>query len=106
MLGSKMVGQRVVLSTPIPEYIPIYLRWLADPEITRYTKIQHPPSVKMEHEWFENMATSQEDLLWAVLVEGRLVGSTGLHHIDWRNRNCRSGTVIGEKDAWGHRPSP
>jgi RimJ/RimL family protein N-acetyltransferase len=30
-----------------------------------------------------------------------LIGSTGLHEIDYKNRHAVFGIVIGEKEAWG-----
>jgi RimJ/RimL family protein N-acetyltransferase len=37
----------------------------------------------------------------ALRESDRLVGATGLHHTDLRNRHAAFGIVIGEKDFWG-----
>lgn len=29
------------------------------------------------------------------------IGTIGLHNIDWRNRYCTTGALIGEKEYWG-----
>ena len=29
------------------------------------------------------------------------LGNTQIYHIDWRNRKCEFGILIGEKDYWG-----
>ena len=41
-------------------------------------------------------------VVWAVHDEqGRHIGGTGLHGINWSERSATSGIVIGEKAVWG-----
>ena len=35
------------------------------------------------------------------MVDDRLIGTTGIHSIDWPNRNAVTGNLIGAKDLWG-----
>lgn len=100
MFGPTLAGSLVTLTQPRPDCIPDYLRWFADAEVTRYMLVRFPPSEAMEHEWLDRIARSQNDVMWAVEVAGKHVGSVGLHDIDWRNRHCNSGTIIGEKQYW------
>jgi RimJ/RimL family protein N-acetyltransferase len=79
-----------------------YLRWLNDPEVTRYLTLNWPLTRLAEERWFERAAEDETHLVWAIHDEnGRHIGSTGLHRINWRERLAASGIVIGEKDAWG-----
>ena len=100
MFGPTLTGRQVVLGQPRTEFIPIYLRWFADVQVTEFLPYRHPPSYKMEEEWIEAMAKSQEDVVWTILLDDRLIGMVGLHQIDWVNRNCAQGIMLGERDTW------
>lgn len=103
MYGPVLTGQRVRLEPPRLEYAPTHIRWFADPLVTRYLLVRHPNSFKRQEEWLEQMATSQEDVLWAIAraVDGALIGGLGIHHIEWRNHHGELGYMIGERDQWG-----
>jgi RimJ/RimL family protein N-acetyltransferase len=103
MLGPILDGERVRLEPPRPEFLPAYVRWFADPGITRYLLHRHPLTAKQEEEWLEATARDPHRVLWAIVRRdsGRLVGNTALEQIDWRNRHAVSGIVIGERDEWG-----
>ncbi|HEY3066923.1 MAG TPA: GNAT family protein [Methylomirabilota bacterium] len=103
MLGPVIEGQRIRLEPPRAEFLPAYVRWFADMEVTRYLVSRFPFTAKQEEGWLEETAKDPHKVVWAVMAKesGRLVGGTGLEKIDWRNRRGESGTVIGEKDAWG-----
>ncbi|GIW10716.1 MAG: hypothetical protein KatS3mg061_1773 [Dehalococcoidia bacterium] len=100
MFGPTLRGQQVLLGQPCRDEAPTYLRWLADPEVTRFLPMRHPPSLPMEEEWLETMARSERDVVWTVRREEQLVGVVGLHLIDWLNRNCIQGVMIGERTVW------
>lgn len=103
MLGPILEGERVRLGPPAPEHLPVFLRWFADPHITRFLLHRFPPSLRQEDEWLERMARSDEDIVWAIVVKatGTLIGSTGFHRITWRHRHATNGIAIGERGHWG-----
>jgi RimJ/RimL family protein N-acetyltransferase len=103
MLGPILGGPRIRLEPPRPEFFPTYLRWFADPNITRYLVQRHPPSLRQEEAWFERMAESRDDVVWAIVLPatGLAIGATGLHRIDWRNRHAYNGILLGERAEWG-----
>jgi len=103
MLGPIIEGEHVRLEPPRVEFFPSYERWFADMEVTRYLLYRFPFTPKAEAEWLENVGKDPHQVIWAIVVKhnGRLVGATGLEHIDWRNRRAESGIMIGEKDEWG-----
>lgn len=103
MLGPILEGLRIRLEPPRPEYFATYLRWFADPAITRYLVQRHPPSLRQEEAWYERMARSRNDVVWAIILPttGLPIGATGLHRIDWRNRHAFNGILLGERAEWG-----
>jgi RimJ/RimL family protein N-acetyltransferase len=103
MLGSVLEGERVRLEPPRAEHLPIFLRWFADPEVTRFLFRRHPLSERQEAAWLETVAASQTDLVWAVTLkqDGKIIGVTGLHRIDWQHRHGWPEILIGERSEWG-----
>lgn len=101
MLGPTLAGERLTLSPPTEEDLPLFCRWFADREITRYLLTQFPPSPQQEQDWFQRIASNQTDVVWVLRVDGQTIGSTGVHGIDWINRHATTGTMIGEREQWG-----
>jgi RimJ/RimL family protein N-acetyltransferase len=75
--------------------------WFEDLEVTRFIKLRNPPSVDAEKEFLERMARDANVVFWAVEHEGNLVGGTSIVSIDWKDAFGTTGTVIGDKKAWG-----
>ncbi len=75
--------------------------WFADQEVTRFLKLRLPPSLEAEQEWVRAAGRDPDSVLWAIEAGGHLAGTTGLHRIDWQNRNASTGTLIGERALWG-----
>jgi RimJ/RimL family protein N-acetyltransferase len=103
MLGPNLEGRCVRLEPPRPEHLPSFVRWFADPEVTRYLYRRWPPSLHQEERWLERMARSEEDLVWAVLRTrgAALVGVLAFHRLDWHDRHAWIEIVLGERSAWG-----
>ncbi len=76
--------------------------WFEDLEVTGRLLRRLPPSLSEEQEWLEKMGKDPSTIIWAVEHEGRLVGTTGIHDIDWAQQHGTTGTLIGDKTAW-HR---
>ena len=102
MFGPIIEGERIRLEPPKIEYASTYIHWFADPELTRYMLVRNPPSLRQEEDWLERIAASQADIVWAIVMRenGKLIGNTGLHQIDWRHRHAHSGIIIGEPTQW------
>jgi len=100
MLGPTIVGERLTLAPIEPEHLPLFCRWFADPEVTRYLLLTNPPSLKQEQEWYDAMCRDERRVNWGILVDGVMVGTTSIERIDWRNRHASSGTLIGDRTYW------
>jgi ribosomal-protein-alanine N-acetyltransferase len=101
MYGPVIQGKLVRLRPPKPEDAATMITWFEDLEVTRFMLLRFPPSIEMEKEWLERMAKSPDDVFWAVEHDGRVVGATAIHQIDWKNGSGTTGTTIGDKALWG-----
>ena len=110
--GPVIPGERVRLEPPRRESAPTFIRWFADRDVTRYLRVRHPASLKKEEEWLEEMASSPDDVLWAMAraVDGGLIGTIQLMRIVWRHqprrarlRDRRAGRVGQGARHRGHR---
>jgi RimJ/RimL family protein N-acetyltransferase len=95
-------GDRVILGPVKREYIDSYLKWLNDPEITQFLSMFLPLTRMMEEDWIENLKNRNDTIAFAILIlendAEKLIGNCGLHAIDWKNRVCEVGIMIGEKE--------
>jgi RimJ/RimL family protein N-acetyltransferase len=71
--------------------------------VTRFTVRHRPMTLAEEVEYLRRLADSPTDLALGIVPcsDERLIGVTGLHKIDSRNRHAALGIVVGEKGAWG-----
>ena len=75
------------------------LRWINDPEVTQYLSVYLPMSEIEELNWVENLSKRKPNdiVLGIETVDTNLIGSVGLHGIDWKDRTGTLGISIGEK---------
>lgn len=102
MYGPRLEGSVAVMRPPHDDDVQISTSWMEDFEVTRLLGPNVLPStVDKQREWVEQMGTDQRHVFWFIEHEGRPVGETGIHEIDWRNGTGRTGTMIGDRSAWG-----
>ena len=101
MYGPVIRGKLLVLRPPKPEEAASMITWFEDIEVTRFLKLRFPPSLDAEKEFLDRAAQDPDHIFWAVEHDGRLVGGTSIVHIDWKHGHGTTGTVIGDKKAWG-----
>ena len=101
MYGPVIQGKLVLLRPPRADEAAEMSGWFEDLEVTRFLKLHHPPSLEMEKEFLDRVARDPNTVWWAVEHDGRLVGGTAIVRIDWKNGFGTTGTVIGDKTAWG-----
>jgi RimJ/RimL family protein N-acetyltransferase len=75
-----------------------------DPEFARYLDFwaQQPYGVDDARDFISH-ANDGDTVTWAVEEKssGRCIGTTGLHDIDRRSRNCFWGIALGPPSVWG-----
>jgi RimJ/RimL family protein N-acetyltransferase len=101
MYGPLILGKLATLRPPRSDNLPEMVRWFEDIEVTRFLEMRHPPGIEAEKEWLDRIGRDPDQIYWVVEFEGRAVGGTGIHGIDWKHGIGTTGTAIGEKSAWG-----
>ena len=100
MFGPVLKGNKVTLRPPVDEDAARFIAWFADTEVTRYLGRAFPPSLQEEEAFFKRVGESKNDVWWMIEAEGKAIGATGIHQIDWVNANAITGTAIGDKSCW------
>jgi len=100
-------AQRLRLRAAERSDLPLFVRWLNDPEVRQNISLYLPLSLSDEEQWFEGMLQgppAEHVLVIEVRqpeVESWLpIGNCSLMNIDWRNRKAEFGIFIGEKAMW------
>ena len=94
-------GERVRLRPVEERDLPNFVRWLADPEVTRWLgDLEGAPSLEDEQEWYENKRGDPDNVLWAIDGPGgRLIGTIELR-VSPRQRRAEMGVAIQDKTQW------
>ncbi len=69
--------------------IPLFTRWMNDPEVIANLVMYHPMSLANEENWFERMIQRpQEQQIMVIEIcpekEWIPIGTCGYHEVDWR----------------------
>lgn len=96
-------GEKIQLTAVQREYLPKYVEWLNDWEVSQFLVpgVPIPINIEDETDWFENRRKAgKENLVFAIVTldRDRLIGNCGLHNIDYKNRSATFGIFIGDKD--------
>ena len=101
MFGPVVKGALVTLRPGRDDDAERFVAWFADMEVTRFLARRFAVALYQEHEFLKKIGESPNDVFWMIDAEGRPIGATGIHAIDWVNARATTGIVIGEKSAWG-----
>ncbi|MES1227571.1 MAG: GNAT family protein [Armatimonadota bacterium] len=80
------------------------VQWFNDPRMTNTLGMASFPMSKLEErKFFEHACLKHEhEVRFAIeTLEGRHIGFSGIHQIDWINRSALTGSLIGNPDDWG-----
>ena len=102
-------GPRVTLRAIEREDLPALHKGINDPEVNKFLNSQGPISMVAEETWFNNLQeriAAGTDVVFAITVDGKLVGNMGLHGINYRDRTATTGSVIFDKELWGKGIAP
>jgi RimJ/RimL family protein N-acetyltransferase len=94
-------GSTFRLRPPRHEDAEVMVTWFEDMEVTRGLGRRFPLSLEEQREWLRKASSDQDHILWVIEHEGRPVGTTSIHGIDWSRQSGETGTLIGDKTVWG-----
>ena len=100
MYGPVLTGTGVTLRPPDDSDAPRFVDWFGDLEVTRYLARRAGIGLLQEQGHLRRVGESTTDVFWMIEAEGRAIGATAIHNIDWINAHAATGTVIGDKSAW------
>ncbi|OGZ42067.1 MAG: hypothetical protein A3C80_03650 [Candidatus Ryanbacteria bacterium RIFCSPHIGHO2_02_FULL_45_43] len=99
---SFLIGKSINLRPFSRDDIPTLTRWINDPEVRVFLTATLPQTEQQEEEWFNKLGSDDKNIVLAIETkEGKLIGSMGIHSINWRDRTATTGALIGEKEYWG-----
>jgi ribosomal-protein-alanine N-acetyltransferase len=98
-----LIGSKVYLRPLEKADAPLIVPWFNDQEVIRTLHRYRPLTLKEEEEFLEQVMRDEGNVALGIVLRetDRLIGVTGLHHTDFRNRHCSFGILIGEKTEWG-----
>jgi RimJ/RimL family protein N-acetyltransferase len=101
MYGPVIKGKLVRLRPPRAEDAQAMITWFEDMEVTHFLARRNPLNLAAQNEWLDKVARDPDSVLWVIEHEGRAVGTTGIHEINWKYGRGTTGTLIGDKKVWG-----
>jgi [ribosomal protein S5]-alanine N-acetyltransferase len=102
MVNPVLVGKNLYLRPLDREDVAQFLAWLNDRDVTRTTQFFRPITRQLEEEFVSQSGRSEHEIVLGICTkDDRLIGSTGLHSIDFKNRHAAFGVLIGDKREWG-----
>lgn len=98
---SILEGAKVRLRPVQERDLPLFVEWLADPEVSRWlAAVDEPPTLKDEYDWYETARADENGVLWSIeTLDGDLVGSTDLQLAPHAER-AELGIAIQDKTRW------
>ncbi len=95
-------GKKTFLRPVLREDSKHFIRWINDPEVSRFLLAHHPMMEKHEEDWIDSMVKDKTSIHLTILDEkGRPIGTTGIDKLSAKDGTGTTGTMIGEKAAWG-----
>lgn len=96
-------GTRIYLRPPQSTDLEIMVRWMNDPDVRQYIMSQFPMTIRDEERWYEALdhANPRTNIVLPIILKRghRLIGTTGIHRINWINRCATTGAILGEVDC-------
>jgi len=103
MFGPVLRDNKVTLRPGREDDAQHFVRWFADMEVTRYLARRMAITLEQELEFLKKVGESKDHVWWVIEAEGRPIGATGIHDINWLDANGMTGIVIGEKELNLHK---
>ena len=101
-LGFMYRGTKVQLGPLERKHLSENVKWLNDPEVTKYLRFFEPIDIEGEQRWYEDLLKDNSRKVYAIkIVDGEYIGNLQLSNINLHDRKAELGILIGEKNLWG-----
>ena len=91
-------GELVALGPLRRDLLPLYARWINEPETAAAVGSYLPFTAEREAAWYEGEAKSETNIPFTIYERSALrpIGTVALMNVDYRNRRAEFGIGIGE----------
>jgi RimJ/RimL family protein N-acetyltransferase len=98
-----LIGTRVYLRPLEQADASLLQPWMNDSDVTRNLRGYRPLSLRDEEAFIDSISKNEHAIGLGIAIRetDRLIGATGLHDLDFRNRHAQFGIHIGDKNEWG-----
>ncbi len=98
-----VIGERIRLRAHTDADAAFFASSLSDPQVARFLAdwARGPYGPRQAQEFVHNARPNVVGWTIECLADGQPIGSTGLHEISHKHRNCMWGIWIGPPDRWG-----
>ena len=98
-----LIGTRIYLRPLDQADAPLLQPWMNDAEVTRNLRAYRPFSLRDEEAFIDRIAKDEHAVAFGIVLRetDRLIGTTGLHDLQFRNRHAQFGISLGDKNEWG-----
>lgn len=96
-------GEGVALGPLRRDLVPVYARWINDPQVLRTLGVLPiPATLDAEEKWFEQAVSGETRHFTIYRLDGMVpIGTCDLREIDHRNRSASLGILIGPEEHRG-----
>ncbi len=96
-------GEKCTLRPLMKEDAKVLAQMVNSPEAREYLQMVFPINDIAEEKWIERLYRGypQNDIVYGIVVDGRLVGTVGLHNINWTSRHATFGIAIWLPEYFG-----
>jgi ribosomal-protein-alanine N-acetyltransferase len=108
MLNPFLVGASVYLGPLKVADARTMVPWFNDQEVRRPLRRYQPMTLAEEEDFLRRLHERATDLVLGIALraDDHLVGATGLHKMDTRNRHAEFGIFLGDKSVWARATAP
>ena len=102
MINPFRIGTGIYLRPLEHADAPLLQQWINDPEVTRTLLAYRPINRAAEEQWLDDLYKTDRDVVLGIAIRASdaLIGATGLHQIDYKNRHAQFGIMIGDRHEW------
>ena len=96
------LGPRLYFRPLEREDAPRLAAFVNHPDVRRNLLTYRPMNTAQEVAFVDTLTASQRDVMFAIVLRDgdRMIGTSGLHDIDFRSRRATFGMLIGEPSEW------